>query len=246
MTNLIGAADWPRTNRAVHRLILGSRLVEKIAYVTVSIAWAIRPNLLFRGSKARGPRLGLVSSFPKPMTGALHVSKTAGRADPCARLTIGLLRLGTGRAALPGAAGRDGHRRAGGRRSGGYGRYSDDTGRAGLPGAAGRDGRRCAGARRTGGYGRYSDDSGQHRCRLQRRRHRADRGDGAAAGCRSGSSRSAPSPVEHRLTGSVAVRLAVETGIHAGIALGRACRTAYIACSAACRDGEAVSCWPAR
>jgi hypothetical protein len=60
MTNLIGAADWPRTNRAVHRLILGSRLVEKIAYVTVSIAWAIRPNLLFRGSKARG-----ASSWPR-------------------------------------------------------------------------------------------------------------------------------------------------------------------------------------
>jgi len=45
------------------------------------------------------------------MTGVLNVSKTADRTDPCARLTIGLLRLGTGRAALPGAAGRDGHRR---------------------------------------------------------------------------------------------------------------------------------------
>jgi hypothetical protein len=140
---LIGAADWPRTNRAVHRLILGSRLVEKIAYVTVSIALGDSPESAIQRIQGEGD---LVSSLPKRMTGALHVSKTADRTDLCARRTVGLWRLGTGRAALPGAAGRHGHRRAGGRRSGGYGRYSHDTGRAALPGAAGRHGRRRAGA----------------------------------------------------------------------------------------------------
>ena len=58
MTNLIGAADWPRTNRAVHRLILGSRLVEKIAHVTVSTAMGDSPeSAILRIHGKGGPRL---------------------------------------------------------------------------------------------------------------------------------------------------------------------------------------------